>query len=939
MGWPALIAVGSWDRAVVVMSGSDRRRGLRGRRGECAALDRLLTDTRSGRSQVLVLRGEAGIGKSALVDYLVGTATGCQIARTGGVESEMELAFAGVHQLCAPVMGYLDRLPAPQRDALAVAFGMSTGSAPDRFLVGLAVLNLLAEGTEDGPLVCVVDDAQWLDRVSAQTLAFVARRLLAERVALVFAVRESALGPGDDQLAGLPELVVHGLRDADARALVDSAVLGRVDERVKDRIVAEARGNPLALLELPRGLTGTELAGGFARPDVRPLASQIEESFLRRIASLPAAAQRLLLVAAAEPVGDVPLLRQAAALLGIGTQAEAAAETAGLIEFDALVRFRHPLVRSAAYRAADPADRRDVHRALAEATDPGSDPDRRAWHRAHAAVEPDEAVASELERSADRAQARGGVAAAAAFLTRAAGLTPDPATRATRAVAAAQATFEAGAYDTALELLAAAEMATLDELQRGRLARLRAQIVFARRRGGDAVPLLLDAAGRLAGQDDGQAREAYLEALGSAIFAGRLLGAGGVRQVAEAARAALRAPQPPSPADALLDGLAARYAEGYVEGAALLKQALSLFRRDAGRDNDDIMRWLWLAWPVAADMWDDETWYELSTHAVHAARETGALNFLPLALTYRAAVHVHAGEFDLASTLVEESDAITKATGNSPLAYASLLLVAWRGEDARAVDEIEAMYLWATTWGEGRAIGSGNYLIALLHNSRGQYQAALASAQRACEHDDLAGFGFSLVELIEAGARGDAPQQAAAALELLEQQATASGTDWARGVLARSRALLSQGQAADLLYREAIERLARSRVAVYLARTHLVYGEWLRRENRRLEAREQLRTAYEMLNRFGATAFADRARRELLATGESVRQRAVEVREVLTAQEAQIARLAGDGRTNAEIGAELFVSARTVEWHLRKVFTKLEVNSRKELRGALTGTH
>ncbi|MEV6878692.1 AAA family ATPase [Amycolatopsis sp. NPDC051128] len=915
------------------MSNDDPGRGLLGRRGECAALDRLVAEARSGRSQVLVLRGEAGIGKSALVEYLVESAAGCRIARAVGVESQMELAFAGVHQLCGPMMTRLDHLPGPQRDALAVAFGLRSGGVPDRFMVGLAVLSLLAEAAEERPLVCVVDDAQWLDRVSAQTLAFVARRLLAERVVLVFAVRGAA-PEADDPLKGLPELVVRGLRDGDARALLDSAAPGRLDERVRDRIVAETSGNPLALLELPRGLTAAELAGGFARPDARPLTGQIEQSFLRRIEALPVATRRLLLAAAAEPVGDAALLRRAAEGLAIGPDAAAPAEAAGLVEFGAQVRFRHPLVRSAAYRLAAPGDRRDVHQALAAATDPQSDPDRRAWHRAHAAVEPDEVVAAELERRAGQAQARGGIAAAAAFLRRATELTPDSATRGARALAAAQATFEAGAPDAALDLLAAAEMGVLDEVRRGRLTRLRGQVVFARRRGGEALPLLLDAARRLARVDDGQAREAYLEAVGAAVFAGRLNGPDGLEEVAGAARAAPDAPRPARPADALLDGLATRFAEGHAAGAPQLKRALRAFRRDTGPDGDDIMRWLWLAWPSAGDMWDDEAWHELATHAVRTARETGALNFLPLALTYRAAVHVHAGELDVASALVAESAAITAATGNSPLGYASLLLIAWRGQDAQAAELIQAEVRWATTWGEGRAIGLGHYLTAVLHNGFGHYQEALSSAEAACEHDDLMAFGLSLAELVEAGARGDAPEAAAAALRRLEERATASGTEWALGMLARSRALLSDGRAADLLYREAIERLERTRVAVLLARTHLVYGEWLRRENRRLDARGQLRTAYEMLHRFGAHAFAERARRELMATGESIRRRAVEAAPVLTVQEAQIARLARDGKTNTEIGAELFLSPRTVEWHLRKVFTKLGVDSRRKLRGS-----
>ncbi|MEY9910238.1 DNA-binding CsgD family transcriptional regulator [Catenulispora sp. MAP12-49] len=918
------------------MSISDPRRSLRGRRDECAALDRLPAEVKAGRSQVLVLRGEAGIGKSVLVEHLVDSAAGCRIARAAGVESQMELAFAGLHQLCAPMMEHADRLPVAQRAALAVAFGVSPGSTPDRFMVGLAVLSLMAEVAEHEPLVCVVDDAQWLDQVSAQALAFVARRLLAERVALVFAVRAQALGPGEDPLAGLREMTIGGLRDDDARALLNSVVPGRVDERVRERIIAEARGNPLALLELPRGLTAVELAGGFGRPDARLLASQIEQSFQRRVVSLSDATRRLLLTAAAEPVGDVALLRRAAELLAGGAdtgQAEAEAEAAGLIEFGTRVRFRHPLVRSAVYRAADPIERREVHRALAEATDPGSDAERRAWHRAHAAAGPDEAVAGELDRCADQAQARGGVAAAAAFLRQATELTPDPAGRAARAVAAARATFEAGDPDTALELVAAAQMGPLDELQHGLLARLRGRIAYARRRGGEAMPLLLDAADRLVGVDDGQAREAYLEAIGSAVSAGRLGEAGALQKVAVAARSAPPGPQPPRLVDSLLDGLATSFAEGYVQGAPLVKQALSGIRQEAA-NSEDIMRWFWPAWLAAADMWDDETWHELTAQAVRGARQAGALNFLPLALTCRAVVHVYSGEFEEAAALAEESASILRVTGNSHLGYAGLLLKAWRG-DAATPTAAAAGAQWASSWNEGRAIAGRHYVNAVLYNGTGQYQDALSSARQACEHDDPGLFGFALGELVEAGTRADAVDPAAAALGQLEERAIASGTGWALGVSARSRALLSAGPDAERLYRESIEQLARSRVAVHLARSHLVYGEWLRRENRRRDAREQLRTAYEMLNRFGADAFAERARRELLATGESVRKRTEEARDALTAQETQIARLAGEGRTNPEIGAELFISPRTVEWHLRKIFTKLGIDSRRKLRAVL----
>jgi DNA-binding CsgD family transcriptional regulator len=904
---------------------------LRGRRAECEALDRLVAGVQAGQSQVLVLRGEAGVGKSALLEYLLAGASGCRVARAAGVESEMELAFAGLQQLSAPLLDHLDRLPGPQRDALSTAFGLSAGEPPDRFLVGLAVLSLLAEVAEAEPLVCLVDDAQWLDRVSAQTLAFVARRLLAERVAFVFAVRE----PSDEQdLAGLPELTVRGLGDGDARALLDSVLTGPLDERVRDRIVAETRGNPLGLLELPRGLSPAELAGGFGLPDTVPLANRIEHGFLRRLEPLPDEPRRLLLTAAAEPVGDVTVVWRAAALLGIGPDAAAPAEAAGLIELGARVRFRHPLVRSAVYRAASPDERRSVHGALAEATDADLDPDRRAWHRAHAAGGPDEAVAGELELSAGRVKGRGGAAAAAAFLERATELTPDPARRGARALAAARAKYDAAAPEAALALLATAELCPLDALQRAELERLRAQLAFARRRGSDAPPLLLEAAGRLEPLDAELARETYLQALGAAIFAGRLSDGRAVQDVAAAARAAPPGPEPPRAIDLLLDGLAIRFTDGYAAAVPPLTQALHAFAQEQELPEHDL-RWLWLTWPVANEVWDDEEWDRLTTRAVRVARDAGALAVLPIALLYRAGVHVFAGRFAEAAALIEESDAISAATGNTRLAYVAPVVAAYRGQEALALELIEASIQDATARGEGRAIALAEFARAVLYNGVGRYEAAQAAAQRACEHEDLGLFAWSLMELVEASARGASPDVAAAALRQLEERTHAAGTDWALGAQARSRALVSDGEAAEAFYREALERLAGSRLAVYLARTQLVYGEWLRRENRRVDAREQLRAAHDAFIRIGADGFAERARRELLATGETVRKRSVETLDELTAQEAQIARLAGEGRTNPEIGAELFLSPRTVEWHLRKVFPKLGISSRKELRDAL----
>jgi DNA-binding CsgD family transcriptional regulator len=913
-----------------------RRTELRGRRSECESLDRLLEEVRSGRSRVLVLRGDAGVGKTALLEYLVANASHCRIERSAGVESEMELAFSGIHQLCAPMLRYVQNLPAPQRDALGAALGLTAGAATDRFLVGVALVTLLSEAAEERPLICVVDDAQWLDRASAQVLGFVARRLLAESVAIVFAVREAS---DARDLGNLPTMVIHGLSDTDARALLDSATLGRLDERVRNRIVAESNGNPLALLELPRALTAAELAGGFGRPNTRSIANRIEQSFLRRVKSLPADTQRLLLTAAAEPLGDVTILWRAAGILGIDFDAAAAAEAEGLIELGTRVRFPHTLARSAAYRAAAARERQEIHRALAEVTDPSTDFDRRAWHRACAAPGPDEAVADELERSADRAQRRGGVAAAAAFLERATHLTPDPVRRGTRALAAAQAKFEAGAPREAFALLAAAEICPLDQLQRARLVRLRAHIVFAQRRGSEAPALLLEAARRLEATHAGLARDTYVEALAAEIFVGRL-GNRNILKVAEAARATSPPPDPSRPTDLLLHGLVTRYAEGYAAAVAPLSRALHAFREQEVHSKEGIIRRLWTMCPVAPepmapDLWDDALWEELASDAVRLARDAGALATLPIALGYRAAVHVHAGEFDAAAALIQEADAIAEATGNAPLRYTSLALAAWRGVEGPAVRLIHAAVREAHRRGEGRALGLAGYATAVLYNGLGRYEAACDAAKRACEHDDLGFFGWSLTELVESAARSGARDEAVHAVHLLEERARAADTDWALGTLARSKALLENGWAADELYREALERLARCRIVVHLARAHLIYGEWLRRENRRVNAREHLRLAHEMLSRIGAEAFAERARGELMATGETVRKRAAETRDALTAQEALVARLAAEGRTNPEIGTQLYISPRTAEYHLRKVFTKLGINSRRDLRDVL----
>ncbi|MGJ6126862.1 AAA family ATPase [Mycolicibacterium sp. Y3] len=912
---------------------------LHGRGPECARLADLITTARSGTGQAMVLRGEAGVGKTALLDCATAAATDFRTVQVSGVQSDMELAYAGLQQMCAPLMGYLDTLAAPQREALSVAFGYGAGPTPDRFLVGLAVLSLLAAAADDQPLLCVIDDAQWLDQVSVQTLAFVARRLLAEKVAMVFAIRDGF----SELLPGLPELVITGLSDADARALLESVMLGGIDPLVRDRIVAETRGLPLALVDVPRTATATELAGGFWIAGKRSSTAALEAGFVQRITALPAATQRLLLIAASEPVGDAALFLRAAAQLDIPIDALAPAEAAGIIEFGHRMRFHHPLMRSAAYRAAELGDRRTVHRALAEATDPQADPDRRAWHAASAATGPDDGVAAELEASAGRAQSRGGIAAAAAFLERAAVLTRDPELRGSRAISAAQAKRDAAAPEAAYELLSLAEAGPLSDLQRAQVARMRAQMDFVRSRAkstgaplvGSAATQLLDAARGLEGLDDDLARETYLESLTAAMYAGRLGEPGLLTEVAAAGLAAVSGPiQLERPVDLLLRGMATRVVDGPGAGSDDLRAALELWNAHAQQHAGQ-----WLYWPfpiaqesAAHELWDDEVLERIATDTVRRAREAGALAALPPALGYRAGVHFYRGEFDSATRLIEESKTITASMGYAPVRYHTLMLAAWRGALTEAEDIIAAAATDGAARGEGRLLGLSGFSTAVLYNGLGRYDEALAEARRCCEYEDLGFYGWCLYELIEAAVHAGDRETAAAALPKFEERAGASGTDWGLGAVAAAQALLADNDAAEGAFVEAIERLERADIALHLSRARLSYGEWLRRANRRTDARKQLSAAHRLFTEMGAHGFAERARRELTVTGEKVRKQQVGSGDALTAQEGQIARLARDGLTNQEIGAQLFISTHTVEWHLRKVFVKLGITSRKQLR-------
>jgi DNA-binding CsgD family transcriptional regulator len=897
---------------------------LLGRRRECDQLELLLDEVRGGASRALVLRGEPGAGKTALLDHASSAAAGFRTLRAAGVEPEAELAYAGLQQLCAPLLEHTGRLPAPQRTAVEVAFGLAAGDPPDALLIGLGLLGLLGEAARERPLLVLVDDLQWFDPMSQVIVLFAARRLGRESVALILAAR-----PGDD-LPGLPTLPVEGLADAPARELLATVLTVPVDDRVRDRILAETRGNPLALLELPRGLDAAELSFGLGVPPAdAPVGNRVAAAFRRRIDELPPDTRTLLAAAAVEPTGDPTLLWQALARLSVAGSAAAPAEAAGLLDIGSRVRFRHPLVRSEAWRAVPLPRLRAIHQALAEVTDPLTAADRRAWHRAHATTGPDEEVAAELERAASAALARGGRAAAAVFLERATELSPDPARHAARALAAAQARAAAGQLAQVPALLDAAELGPLDALARASVARLRARLAPTAAR---SVPLLVEAARELAPLDAEAAREATLDAIAAGLEAGRR-GGDELRAAAGAARELSALNPAASPED--LEAAAARKVHGSGEpGTGPLLDALVARVLDGkasfrvaldGLTPGRALQRLPLAVAAALDAGDDEAWHRVTGQALAHARETGAIGLLPTALAHRAVALVVAGETAEARALAEAA-----ATAGGPGA-AAMLLAAVQGREDDAMAMLDAAVKEGDATGRGRLLGLAAYAKALLDNGLGRYPSAADAARMAAAHDDVGWLPAVLTELVEASARGGLPCEAEVAR--LTAWAEAAGTPWALGRAALAAAVTGTGKAAEDGYREAVDRLGTGRLGLPLARAKLLYGEWLRRENRRAEARSLLRDAHESLDAMGADGFAQRARRELAATGETVRRRSDPARWDLTAQEEQIARLAAAGHTNPEIGAELFLSPRTVEWHLRKVFGKLGVTSRRELRG------
>jgi DNA-binding CsgD family transcriptional regulator len=901
---------------------------------ETGALEGVLAAVRDGLSGVLMLRGEAGVGKTALLDWAAGQAGDMQIARVAGAEAEMDMGFAGLHQLLVPFLGGLKGLPAPQRQALGSAFGLVAGPPPDRFLVGLAALTVLTDAAAERPVLCLIDDAQWLNPVSIEVLGFVARRLYADRVGMVFAVRE-----GEERavmLAGLPELMVGGLGEEAARKLLATSAGTQVDRQVSWRIAADTSGNPLALVELAAELTAAELSG--AEPLDWPLrfGGRLEELYRSRVRALPGGTQTLLLLAAADPTGEPALIWNAARNLGIDPEAGQAAGVERLVSWEPRVRFHHPLIRSAAYYAFPAAARRGVHQALATVTDPKADPDRRAWHLAEAAAGPDEQVAAELERAADRARGRGGWGSGAAFLERAAALTPDEEHRARRMLAAAENRLAAGEAPAARALLGLAVPRLTDGLDRARARRLEGQSLYAAGQMPEATSVLLDAARMLQPSETRLARDTLLNAFVAAQFSGQtwmvefLRAVRSVPKVADS-RATL--------ADLLLDGFAAVGERRYQAGAALLRQAIAPL---AGGQPipDDALPHLMAVGQAAGLLYDDSARYQMEKRWVAELRDRGAMAALLTALGIQTSVQVQEGRFADAEATMAEGRALSEATGYrailGPYAWQELWALARRGREADARPLAARMLREFAGRGNGYEVLRVQGALATLELGLGNYAAALRHALEALPRGNVLTFA-PFADVVEAGTRCGERETATAALQAFTPWALASGTDLALGLLGRSRALLADDDHAEAEYRLAIDHLQRCRLVPELARAHQAYGEWLRRQRRRRDARDQLRRALEMFDEMGATAFAGRARAELRATGERASPRGPGTPGVLTAQEAQIARLAAERLSNREIAGRLFISASTVEYHLHKVFRKLDVTSRVELARALPG--
>ena len=878
----------------------------------------------------IVLSGEAGIGKTALLEHIVAMAHDFRVARAVGIESEMQLGFAGLHQLVVPLLPQLDQLPAPQQNALGSAFGLISGPPPERFQVGLATLTLLAKAAAAKPLLCVIDDAHWLDVESAEILAFVARRLYADRVAMLFGMRE---GTGRDAaFAGIPELRVPALDSKDAQLLLGNVMAGRIGDELSRRLINETAGNPLAILELGPTINQSGPGGGALLDEPPPVGSRLQQHFLAMVHALPVETQTFLQLASVDSSTDPVVLWHAAKLLGVDRDAAAAAESERLIVVAPRVSFRHPLIRSAIYHGTPPAERRTMHAALADAIDPKVDPDRHAEHRALAAVQPDEEIALELLRAAERGKEKGAYDAWARYAYKAAELTPDRGARAIRFVDAAQALLSAGRADQAKAALNEALPALDDPLQRAIAESIDGAIRLSLSEGSDTTRILMDAATALSPLDVGRARDALLGALTAAILVEAMPAV-----FEEIARLATVIPptdeSSPSIDDLLLDGSASLIAGNYAVGAPLLRRALQGLVRSAP-DPQSMLRAFTLAAIDAYVLMDVAAIDSLTDAWIKVSRQRGALSSLQAALAFRSGAELYAGRLNEGEALIKQALDLSHAMGNPGFLGAIWwegTLLAWRGNEADARAWVAAQVALGAGRIGTRGMNLARFSLIQLELGLGRYEAALDIALAARKADPTFNGARMLPYLVEAAVRVGNRGIAEAAVVKLGELAAASGAPLGLGFLARSRALLADDASAESLYEEAIAHLTLPGTGTELARSYLLYGEWLRRQGRRRDARDQLRTAYEMFTNMGMAAFAERARVELLATGERARRRQVETQSQLSPQESQIARLAAQGVRNQVIASQLFISDRTVEYHLAKVFRKVGVTSRTQL--------
>ncbi|MEU2778235.1 AAA family ATPase [Streptomyces sp. NPDC007162] len=901
-----------------------------GRHSERAAIGRLLESVRDGFSGVLVLTGDAGVGKSRLLEYAAESAQDLTVVRLVGVEAETRLGYGALHRLLRPYLGRLPALPPRQRDALSAAFGLTEASPSDRHLVGLAALTLLSDAAAATPMLCVVDDVQWLDRESAETLAFVGRRLCADCLGLLFAGRDGT--GGHDVFGALPALRLDGLADTEARALLTAGVTGHLDQAVAEQLVVGTGGNPLALLELAVNLGSEQLAGVVPLPEPLPVNQQLEEHFRRAAALLPADTQTLLLLMATTPTDDQATLWRAAGALGLSIRSAAPAVAAGILHRATTVEFRHPLIRSAVHSGASAAERRTVQVALAAT----SAPERRAWHLAEATDGPDDSVAAELEAASELARTRGGYSEQALVLTRAAEMTAHPGKRAERYLAAAAAHLTAGNLPAVQPLLDIATPDLTGPVVRARATRLRASVEMISGRPRHVPAMLLDAVADLGADDPAASWDLLCEATYAAIVGGRMITGTTPHEVARATADAWRAPALPawSP-DPLMAALARSVAYGYAAGAPALAAALARLRTA-----DELQEQNPLSVMISAagdELWDIEAKREILGKLVTADRHRGALHGLIMALLALSTVEIWDGRFAAAESCYNEACDYMAATGYRESGdFHKALLYAWTGREAELRAAVATMRAYSEKLGIGMTYRWIGQALSIFEIGRGRYREALDALLAVFTDHPLILGDVNLAGMVEAGLRAGDRKAAALAMERMEERAPLAGTPWALGLLARCRALITDDDGAEQLYLESIAQLGKVPVAVELAWSRLLFGEWLRRRRRRAEARVHLRAAYESFESWGAAPFAERARAELLATGERARRRTVDTQFDLTPQERHVATLAASGLTNPEIATQLFVTTSTVEFHLSRVFRKLGITSRKQIGRRLT---